>query len=82
MGEVCHGLVARGDRKETRSLTASESADLREDEPHPVARLSSVTQLGDGPLIGSIGFLGHDEAGEVVQIEADVHPVILALPGG
>jgi hypothetical protein len=63
MVKVSGGFGARADTVEVGCRTAPEAAQLREDEPHPVARLPSSTQLVEDVRIDLI--LRRDEAVEI-----------------
>ena len=41
---------------------------MREDEPHPVGALATLSNLGEGDKVGGGVVLGAEEAGEVVRV--------------
>jgi hypothetical protein len=65
MGEVRPRLVERTDRVALRHRAAAEPRELREHEPHPMARLAPPAELRDG-LVVDAG-LGVDESFERVR---------------
>ena len=64
MGQVGAGFLERRDPVEAGHLAAAQAQQLREDEPHPVARLVTGPQFGDRP-VDDVG-LGRHEPLEVV----------------
>ena len=70
MGEVRHRLTERDDAVVAGHLAPPEPCELREDEPHPVARLVTRPELGDDPVVHRL--LGDDEPVEVEHHRAIV----------
>ena len=65
VGEVGAGLGQVRDGVRLRGGAVPETGDLREDEPHPVARLPPCPQLGQGAVVGPVLVLRADEPLEV-----------------
>ena len=71
MGEIRHGLGTRADAVALGHCAPAEAAQLREDEPHPVAALSTARQLRAN--LRPHRRLRGDESLEAVRIGVVVH---------
>jgi transcriptional regulator with XRE-family HTH domain len=66
--QVGPGLLQAGDGVRLGRRAVPQAGDLREDEPHPVAGLAAVPQLGRGPPVGAAGLLGRHEPLQIVRV--------------
>ena len=74
MSEIGARLIERDDAKVLSGRTSAEAAELREDEPHPVALLRSGAKLTKRGFVHAV--LGGNETLEVERIG---HAGIMAL---
>jgi hypothetical protein len=75
VGQVGARLLQRVDAEKLCRRTASEDAQLRKDEPDPVAAFGAGAQLGQHPVVDAV--LSVDETleiGRVVHLSTVPHP--------